>query len=145
MKSLRKFAKKAIPVIAFILLMGLILSRVYRPDTELTPEITISAEQAHNHVGKTAKVCGTAASARFIENIGGKPTFINLGEPHPDQVFTIVIWENDRAAWSHPPEQLYRNRDICVTGRIQLHEGVPQIIAERPDQISVNHSPDSPE
>ena len=137
MKKFRKFTKKAIPIIAIILLLGLVFSRVYSPENSLEPEITITAEQAHNHLGKIAKVCGSVASARFMQNIGGEPTFINLGKPHPNQVFTIVIWGNDRPAWSSPPDQLYQDRDICVTGRILLHQGAPQIEAESPDQITI--------
>lgn len=138
MKKLRKFTKKAIPVIAVILLLGLVLSRVFQPDVSMTPEATITADQANDFIGKVVEVCGEVASARYVQEIGGQPTFINLGQPHPDQHFTVVIWGDDRLRWRASPEQMYSNRNICVTGRIELHEGTPQIIAENPDQISVS-------
>ncbi len=139
MKKLRKFAKKAIPVIAVILLLGLILSRVYQPDSTVTPEVSISAVDAEEHIGETAEVCGVVASASYAQHIGGEPTFINFKEDHPNQVFTVVIWGSNRLAWDQPPEQLYQGREICVTGRIELHEDVPQIEVQSPDQIRIQN------
>ena len=135
MNKLRKFSKKVIPIVAIILLLGLILSRVYQPDSTLRPEITISAEEANQYIGDLAEVCGTAVSADFAEHIGGEPTFINFEEPHPNQLFTVVIWGNDRPSWSHPPEELYANREVCVSGRVRMHDGTPQIVADSPDQF----------
>lgn len=139
MKNLRKFTKKAIPVIAIILLLGLVLSRVYQPDSAVTPEVSVTAHEAGEHIGKAAEVCGNVASANHAQQVGGEPTFINFEEDHPNQVFTVVIWGNQRMAWDHPPEELYQNREICVTGRIEMHNDTPQIEVHSPDQISIRN------
>lgn len=138
MFSNRKWIRILFPAVAVVLLAGLLLSRVFRPEHERTAEVTIHAEEAGTHIGKLAEVCGYVADVRQIDSIGGKPTFVNFGRSHPNQVFTVVIWQRNRVKWQHRPEDLYLNHEVCVTGLIEMHEGTPQIVAENPAQISVN-------
>lgn len=138
MKNIRKRLKYIFPVLILIMVVGLVLSRVYQPDSAPPePEVEIKAAEAGEYIGTAAEVCGEVASAEYLPQIGGEPTFINLGRAHPNQLFTAVIWGNDRARWREPPEQYFKNRQICVTGRIEMHEGTPQIIVEYPDQIDI--------
>ena len=122
---------------ALLLVAVFILSRVYSPETPQTPDIFLDASEATDFVGEFAEVCGYVASARFAMEINGQPTFLNFDEPYPDQVFTVVIWGEYRPAWRTPPEELYVNRAICVTGRIRLHQGTPQIVVQDPGRISL--------
>ncbi len=139
MKFFRKTLTYILPVLAVIMVIGLILSRVYQPEpSSPDPEIRVSAHEAAEHAGTFAEVCGNVASADYVPGIGGEPTFLNLGEPHPDQLFTVVIWGEDRQRWPVPPDERYLTRDICVTGEITMHEGTPQIRARYPDQITSN-------
>ena len=136
MKNFRNALKYLIPVIVLVMVVGLILSRVYQPEPSVPgPEISITAFEASEHVGKHAEVCGRVASAEYIRRIGGEPTFLNLGRSYPDQPFTVVIWGEDRSRWRVPPDERYLSHDICVTGEIRMHEDVPQIRARNPDQI----------
>ena len=88
-----------------------------------------TAADAKDHVGETATVCGTVASEHYAARSKGQPTFINLDKPYPDQIFTIVIWSSDRAAFGKLPDKL------CVTGKITLYREVPEIVAKTPNQI----------
>jgi len=97
---------------------------------------TVSAADAANHVGESAKVCGRVASAKYATETRRKPTFLNLDRPYPDQVFTALIWGSDRSAFSYPPESL-RGQRICVKGMIELYKGRAEIIVSRPSQIEV--------
>jgi hypothetical protein len=65
-----------------------------------------------------------------------QPTFLNLDEPYPRQIFTIVIWGGDRAKFGEP-EKTYRDKSVCVSGRIRDFRGVPEIAASAPSQIKV--------
>ncbi len=137
MEHFRKWILRLMPVLAVLMLAGLILSRVYQPEPRDTqPDLQISAFDASDHIGKRAVVCGIVESADFIPAIGGEPTFLNLGRPYPDQPFTVVIWGEDRARWPVPPEERYLTRRICVTGTISEHRGTPQIRVREPRQIS---------
>ncbi len=95
---------------------------------------TWSAEEAGAHVGEVGRVCGTVESAAWVRSVGGQPTYLNLGRPHPDQLFTVVIWGEDRARFG-TPERRWNGRRICVAGRVRTHEGTPRIVARRPAQI----------
>ena len=137
MKYIRKNLKYIFPVLIVIMVLGLVLSRIYQPDNSPPePEIRISASEANEHIGKAAEVCGTIVSVNYIAQLGGKPTFINFGRPHPNQLFTAVIWGNNRPKWDVPPERHYINKNICVRGRIEIHDGTPQIVVKHPEQIT---------
>jgi len=64
-------------------------------------------------------------------------TFLNLDKPYPNQIFTVVIWGSDRSKFG-TPEVDYKGKRICVTGKITEFRNVPQIIADRPQQIQVD-------
>jgi hypothetical protein len=98
---------------------------------------TIPASEASGHVGEMAKVCGHVASAAFFASAKGRPTFINLDRPYPDQTFTVVIWESARARFDVPPERLVDGKTICVRGKIETYGGKPQIVVDDPEQIEI--------
>lgn len=92
----------------------------------------VSAEEARNYVGSTVTVCDSVASATFASRSRGQPTFLNLAKAYPNQVFTVVIWGDDRNRFPEPPERVYRHRRICVTGRLTTYRGTPQIVVREP-------------
>lgn len=125
--------------LSLLLVVGLLLSRHLVGPTAGNNESAVRAapEEASQHVGDRARVCGPVAEVVQVTEIGGAPTFINLERKHPEQPFTVLIWERDRRRWRVPPEEQYLRRDICVTGQIQMHEGIPQIVVSSPQQIRV--------
>lgn len=80
--------------------------------------------------------CGIVAEVYHDTHDEGQPTFVDLGHDYPNQTFTIVIWENDLDRFNPPPE-FWQGQRICVTGRIKMYKGTPEIIAYGPDQINV--------
>lgn len=97
---------------------------------------TITAAEAKNHVGETATVCGKVVSAHYAAQTRSQPTLLNLDEPYPRQIFTIVIWGSDRAKFGRP-EVTYQDKSICVTGKVKDYRGVPEVVASEPSQIKV--------
>ena len=94
----------------------------------------IAAAEAKNHVGEKTTVCGKVVSTHFASSSKGQPTFLNLDEPYPKEIFTILIWGSDRPKFGKP-EDTYRDKDVCVTGKITSHNGRPEIIASEASQI----------
>lgn len=99
-------------------------------------QTSISAAEAKNHVGERGTVCGQVVSTHYAARSRGNPTFINLDKPYPDQMFTVLIWGSDRPKFGDP-EEMYRNKHICATGKISDYKGVPEIVAYEPSQINV--------
>ena len=96
----------------------------------------ITAREAKNHVGEKATVCGRVVGIHFVSSGKGQPTFVHFDEQYPNQVFTLVIWGSDRPKFGRP-EDLYRNKDLCVTGKITSYLRVPEIVASNPNQVQI--------
>jgi hypothetical protein len=96
----------------------------------------IMASEAKNRVGKTATACGVVASAHYADRSKGKPTFLNLDKPHPDTIFSAVIWDADRQKFSQPVREL-QNKRICVIGKIEEFLGTPEIILRDRGQMKM--------
>jgi len=94
----------------------------------------ITAAEAKDHVGEVRTVCGKVASTHYASGSKGQPTFLNLDEPYPKEVFTILIWGSDRAKFG-APETKYKDARVCVTGKITSYREKPEIIATEPSQI----------
>ena len=106
------------------------LTPMQAPDAAILTPI-----QAPDHVGEMATVCGIVASATFAARIKGAPTFLNLDTPYPDHIFTALIWGSDRRKFRQPEVQ-YRDKRLCVTGRIKMFRGRPEIVVKELSQIS---------
>ena len=108
---------------SFLFVVALIAAQ-----TSLTPA------EAKAHVGEVATVCGRVVSARFAESSNRQPTFLNLDQPFPKQIFTVVIFGSDRSKFGEP-EKEFLDQMICATGTIEDYRGLPQIVATEPKQI----------
>jgi DNA/RNA endonuclease YhcR with UshA esterase domain len=97
---------------------------------------TLTAEEAKNHVGENATVCGLVASTRYASESRGSPTFVNLEKPYPNQIFTILIWGEDLSKFS-PKPTTWDGKRVCATGLITSYRGLPEIVAKSPDQIKM--------
>lgn len=96
---------------------------------------SIDPDDAARHVGETATVCGVVASATYAAHSRAQPTFLNLGRPYSNQIFTAVIFGSDRAKFGEPQATL-RGRRICVTSVIRLYRGKPEVILHDPSELT---------
>ena len=95
-----------------------------------------AAEDAASHVGEIGTVCGLVVSSKFAMRSKGQLTFLNLDRPHPDHVFTVVIWGKDRPKFGKP-DRTFAGKRICVSGLIADFEGRPEMMATEPAQITL--------
>jgi hypothetical protein len=96
---------------------------------------TLSAADAKNHVGEKATVCGKVASERTATSSRGEPTFINLDAAYPNQIFTILVWGDDRKNVGQLPPEGSR---VCATGLVQDYHGVPEILVRSGGQLTTH-------
>jgi hypothetical protein len=95
---------------------------------------TITAAQAREHDGETATVCGVAENEHTAATTRGKPTFIDLDSSFPYQIFSILVWDEDR---SNVGELPHTGSKVCVTGVINYYHGVPRIVVKNSGQFGV--------
>ena len=100
-----------------------------------TAAAVITPQQARSHVGETATVCGAISTASYRADLPFKPTFLNFGQPYPNQLLTAVILGPNRAKFG-APEAEFKGKRICITGYIRLWGERPQIVLSDPSQIS---------
>jgi hypothetical protein len=96
----------------------------------------LTATEAKDHIGEQATVCGKVASTRYAAATRGKPTFLNLDKPYPNQIFTVLIWGENRERFG-TPEETYRDKQVCVTGKITEYRGAPEIVVSDPGSIEI--------
>ena len=123
---IRRWLRRFIPALTLVLLFT----------APSFSQKNLSATEAKDHIGETATVCGDVVSTRYAASGKGRPTFLNLDKAYPDQIFTIVIWGNNRAKFG-TPETDYKGRHVCATGEITEYRGVPEIVAETLKQIKI--------
>lgn len=97
----------------------------------------INTLQAAENIGKDACVCGKVVSTKYSENGKTNPTYINLDKKYPEQVFTVMIFGNDRKNFSYKPEEFLQGKIICVKGKVGEFKGIPQIVANKEKQIEI--------
>jgi endonuclease G len=97
----------------------------------------INTTQAIGFIGKDACVCGKVVSTKFSENGKTNPTYINLDKKFPDQVFTVMVFGQDRVNFSYKPEDFLQGKTICVKGKVGEFKGIPQIIVNKEKQIEI--------
>ena len=100
------------------------------------PTGAISWDEAIDHIGDRATVCGPVKSTYYSTPSKGKPTFLNIGKAYPDpDRFVVIIWGSNRSNFHEPPEDYYLGKTICITGLITEWEGIAEIEVSSPDQI----------
>jgi DNA/RNA endonuclease YhcR with UshA esterase domain len=96
----------------------------------------LTTAEAKDHICDRATVCGKVVSTHYAKSSKGEPTFLNLDEPYPREVFTILIWGSDREKFGMPEDE-FKGLRVCVTGKITSYRGRPEIVATEREQIEV--------
>jgi exonuclease VII large subunit len=93
----------------------------------------ITPDQAKDHVGQEVVAEGQVAQIGASER--SHTLFVNFGGRYPNHVFTAVIFSRNLS--SLPEARSWEGKTIKVRGQVQLHQGKPEIVLERGDQVTV--------
>jgi hypothetical protein len=118
--------KKIFTLIAFVGFAHLGFAQTYTP------------EEAANHIGETVKICGKVFGGRFFETSANCPTLLNMGAAYPASPVTIMITLEVRNKLGYMPEQELKEKNICVTGTVELFKGKPEIKVTKVAQIELS-------
>ena len=97
----------------------------------------IAPTEAMNHVGKTVSICDVVTSSKYLNNSVSKVTLLNMGGAYPNQAFTIVIDGEARKNFSYNPEAFLLRKLVCVSGKIEVYNGKPQMHVVIPANIAL--------
>ena len=99
----------------------------------------INLDEVSKHIGDSVKVCGHVYDTYYAVRTENTPTFINIGAKYPDQKLTVVIWGDVRKKFEGNPEEVFKNKQICITGKLEIYKDKPQIVIRKTDQISISN------
>src|SRR5688500_8935578 len=116
---------------------GFLLTFLFLITASFSQEL-IKLKDVSKHVGDSVKVCGRVSGILFLEQAKNTPTFINLPAGYPNQLLTVVIWSDVRKQFEKTPEELFKDKEVCVTGKIELFKEKEQIVIRAKEQIVSN-------
>ena len=90
------------------------------------PQPTLTTAEAAQHVGENRTVCGTIVNTHTADASHGTPTFIDIDQAWPNQVFDLVVWGDRKADIGNFP----KSGKVCASGKIILFRGRPEIFLE---------------
>jgi hypothetical protein len=97
----------------------------------------IKIEDVGKHVGDSVKVCTKIYGGIYLERSKGTPTLLNAGAAYPESPLTLVIRADARAQFKNPPEIFYKDKQVCIAGKVELYKEKPQIVVYAESQIVV--------
>ena len=98
-------------------------------------QTTVAASDLKYCEGKVITVCQKVTST-FMTKTPEKTTFLNFGN-FPNQLFTVVIYEEDLKNFKYNPAEFLKDKEICVIGDVIMRDSGPEIIVEGPEQIQI--------
>ncbi len=93
----------------------------------------IDINEAKNYIGKTVTVCANVYNIRSTDKI----TQISLGERGAAPALTVIIFGSSYSNFTIPPAELYKDKNICVKGKVSEYQGKMQIVVEKPGEVEV--------
>ena len=96
----------------------------------------VRAEEASKHYGETVTICGTILEDNFIFDTKTKNTLLLLGGPN--QKVTIVVPAETSRKVIDKPKNYYSNKNVCVTGKVVLLNGKPEIVVGGETKIQIS-------
>lgn len=98
---------------------------------------TISISELNDHVGDSVTVCLKIYGGIYLDHSRGTPTLLNAGGAYPNNPLTLLIWPDTRAQFKEAPEVFYKDRDVCVSGKIILYKEKPEIVIYDQKQVAL--------
>jgi micrococcal nuclease len=93
----------------------------------------VSYLQAANYAGQSKTVEGKIVRT-YASSKGN--VFLDFHDPYQGY-FEVTIFSSDVKNFPFSPVSFYLNKEVRVTGTIEMYQGAPEIIVHSPSQIEV--------
>ena len=97
----------------------------------------ISIDSLSWHIGDSVKVCTKIYGGIFLDRSKDSLTILNAGGRYPNSPLTILITIQARLQFNDPPEVFYKDKEVCITGKIILYKEKPEIMIYDEKQIVI--------
>ena len=95
--------------------------------------------EARKYMGEIVTVCGQVSSVQTSQDLDEHPTVIGFGPVFPNNIFSVVVLEEDAGSFSYKLKDLKEKR-VCVTGTVVTAFGKPGIFVFDPTQIEEDNN-----
>jgi hypothetical protein len=97
----------------------------------------INLRDIDKYVGDSVVFCTKIYNTRYFESSENKPTLLDVQSDFSGKYLNAVILEQDRKNFNGLPEQLYQNKDVCITGVVERRNGMPYMAIHKQEQIKL--------
>lgn len=97
----------------------------------------IKVEEAKEFVGDTVKVCTKIFDTNYDEASKGSPTYLYTSSNQPAAALTFIIWGEKRKSFDYKPEKDLKEREVCITGKIELLKDKAVLIIDKQSQVDI--------
>ncbi len=102
----------------------------------VSSQITIDLKDISKHIGDSVQLYGVIYEGKYLANVKGSPTFLNVGADYPNALLTLVIWKPVREQfYKQTPEIILKGKDCLIFGKLELYKDKPQIVIHSSKQI----------
>jgi DNA/RNA endonuclease YhcR with UshA esterase domain len=96
----------------------------------------ISPDSVKYKEGQTVTVCSKVADTHVTTG-DHKTTYLNFEYGYPNETFSVVIFEDDLPKFTYVPSEFLKGKKVCVTGKVKIYKGRPEIAVSSEDQLKV--------
>lgn len=108
---------------------------IIRNRDQITMKSPVTLPEVNKFAGDSITVSGKVVTAKILTNTAEAPTLLNIGAAYPYQELTVVINSKDRGKFNGTPETYYLNKEISVSGKVEMVAGKPQMLVQDKNQI----------
>ncbi len=95
----------------------------------------ISIDSLKQYVGDSVTVCTKIYGGIYLDRNTDSITLLNAGGRYPDAPLTVLIRIDARHQFNEPPEVFFKNKEVCISGKIILYKEKPEIIVYNEKQV----------
>ena len=99
-------------------------------------QVNIELKDVLKHIGDSVQLYGVIYGGKYLENVKGSPTYLNVGADYPNAPLTLVMLGSVRNNyWKHTPETSLIGKDCLIFGKLELYKDKPQIVIYSSKQL----------
>lgn len=101
----------------------------------LSPLKRIQAKDVLAHIGDSVQFCSIVYNVHPVATAGEKAIELNLQADYSQPVINLLIADDDRTKFADTPPADFLNKEICVSGVLQLRNKVPTMVVRQKEQL----------